>query len=88
MAGTAEDFLRLLEALRQGGGAILPDELIAEMARDRAENLELPNAPGCGFGLGFRFCAIGRWPLRLNQKAPGAGEAPTATRGSWIGRAG
>nr|WP_313553336.1 serine hydrolase domain-containing protein [Raoultella terrigena] len=52
-AGTAEDFLRLLEALRQGGGAILPDELIAEMARDRAENLELPNAPGCGFGLGF-----------------------------------
>lgn len=53
MAGTAEDFLRLLEALRQGGGAILPDELIAEMARDRAENLELPNAPGCGFGLGF-----------------------------------
>lgn len=53
MAGTAEDFLRLLEALRQGGGAILPDELIVEMARDRAENLELPNAPGCGFGLGF-----------------------------------
>lgn len=53
MAGTAEDFLRLLEALRQGGGAILPDEVIAEMARDRAENLELPNAPGCGFGLGF-----------------------------------
>lgn len=53
MAGTAEDFLRLLEALRQGGGAILPDELIAEMARDRAEDLELPNAPGCGFGLGF-----------------------------------
>ncbi|MEB7600452.1 serine hydrolase domain-containing protein [Raoultella terrigena] len=53
MAGTAEDFLRLLEALRQGGGAILPDELIAEMARDRTENLELPNAPGCGFGLGF-----------------------------------
>ncbi|WP_404651955.1 serine hydrolase domain-containing protein [Raoultella terrigena] len=53
MTGTAEDFLRLLEALRQGGGAILPDELIAEMARDRAENLELPNAPGCGFGLGF-----------------------------------
>lgn len=53
MAGTAEDFLRLLEALRQGGGAILPDELIAEMARDRAEGLELPNAPGFGFGLGF-----------------------------------
>lgn len=53
MAGTAEDFLRLLEALRQGGGAILPNALIAEMARDRMGDLELPNAPGFGFGLGF-----------------------------------
>lgn len=53
MAGTAEDFLRLLEALRQGGGAILPNALIAEMARDRTGDLELPNAPGFGFGLGF-----------------------------------
>ncbi|MVT01332.1 serine hydrolase [Enterobacter sp. 10-1] len=53
MAGTAEDFLRLQEALRQGGGAILPNALIAEMARDRTGDLELPNAPGFGFGLGF-----------------------------------
>lgn len=53
MAGTAGDFLRLLEALRQGGGALLPDELIAEMARDQTGGQELPNAPGFGFGLGF-----------------------------------
>ena len=53
MAGTAEDFLRLLEALRQDSGAILPSDLIVEMGRDWAINHELPNAPGFGFGLGF-----------------------------------
>ncbi|WP_413739024.1 serine hydrolase domain-containing protein [Sodalis sp. RH21] len=53
MAGTAGDFLRLLETLRQGGGALLPDELITEMARDQTGGMELPAAPGFGFGLGF-----------------------------------
>ncbi|KAB2894479.1 MAG: beta-lactamase family protein, partial [Burkholderiaceae bacterium] len=53
MAGTAEDLLRLLEALCQGGGALLPDDLVAEMARDQTGGYELPNAPGFGFGLGF-----------------------------------
>jgi CubicO group peptidase (beta-lactamase class C family) len=53
MAGTAEDFLNLLEALRQNRDGILPRELIAEMACDQTGGLELPNAPGFGFGLGF-----------------------------------
>ncbi|MGV7191283.1 serine hydrolase domain-containing protein [Xanthomonas axonopodis] len=53
MAGTAQDLLRLLEALRQGCGAFLPNEWIAEMARDQTEGRELPDAPGFGFGLGF-----------------------------------
>ncbi|WP_350238667.1 serine hydrolase domain-containing protein [Pectobacterium colocasium] len=53
MAGTAWDLLRLLEALRKGGGIPLPDGLIEEMGRDQTGGLELPNAPGCGFGLGF-----------------------------------
>jgi CubicO group peptidase (beta-lactamase class C family) len=53
MAGTAEDFLRLLESLRRGGGALLPSDLIAEMGRDQTGGYELPNAPGFGFGLGF-----------------------------------
>lgn len=53
MAGTASDLLSLLEALRQGGGALLPDALIEEMGRDQTHGLELPNAPGFGFGLGF-----------------------------------
>ncbi|KGG84758.1 serine hydrolase domain-containing protein [Comamonas thiooxydans] len=61
MAGTAGDFLRLLEALRQGGGALLPDELINEMGRDQTGGLELPDAPGFGFGLGF---SVLRDPLR------------------------
>jgi CubicO group peptidase (beta-lactamase class C family) len=53
MAGTAEDLLRLLEALRQGGDALLPDALVAEMARDQTGGKDLPCAPGFGFGLGF-----------------------------------
>lgn len=53
MAGTAGDFLRLLEMLRQGGGALLPGELVEEMGRDQTGGLELAAAPGFGFGLGF-----------------------------------
>ena len=51
MAGTAGDFLRLLEALRCN--VLLSNELIAEMARDQTNGQDLPNAPGFGFGLGF-----------------------------------
>ncbi|MCX5470724.1 serine hydrolase [Alcaligenes sp. A-TC2] len=53
MAGTAGDFLRLLEALRQGGGGLLTSEMVAEMGRDQTKGYELPDAPGFGFGLGF-----------------------------------
>ncbi|TWI52706.1 CubicO group peptidase (beta-lactamase class C family) [Pseudomonas duriflava] len=53
MAGTAIDFLRLLEALRKGRGVLLPDELIAEMSRDQTQGYELPSALGFGFGLGL-----------------------------------
>ncbi|MGQ5369808.1 serine hydrolase domain-containing protein [Xanthomonas arboricola pv. corylina] len=53
MAGTAGDFLRLLEVLRQGGGALLPGELVEEMGRDQTDGLELAAEPGFGFGLGF-----------------------------------
>lgn len=53
MAATAGDVLRLLETLRQGGGSLLPGELVEEMARDQTPGYELPSAPGFGFGLGF-----------------------------------
>lgn len=53
MAGTAGDFLRLLEALRQRDERLLPAALVDEMARDQTGGLELPDSPGLGFGLGF-----------------------------------
>ncbi|WP_374754744.1 MULTISPECIES: serine hydrolase domain-containing protein [Ralstonia] len=53
MAGTAADFLRFLEALRERGGVLLPDALVNEMGRDQTGGLELRDAPGFGFGLGF-----------------------------------
>lgn len=53
MAGTAGDVLRLLEVLRQDGGALLPRDIVGEMGRDQARGLELPGMPGVGFGLGF-----------------------------------
>lgn len=54
MSGTAGDVLRLLEALRPGGSpGLLPADWIVQMARDQVPALALPNAPGCGFGLGF-----------------------------------
>lgn len=53
MAGTAPDFLRLLEALRTNDERLLQTEWVAEMGRDQIGDLELPNAPGFGFGLGF-----------------------------------
>lgn len=69
MAGTAGDFLRLLECLRRGGGALLPGGLVEEMGRDQTGGLELPNAPGFGFGLG---CSVLRDPQRAaSPESPG-----------------
>ncbi|HWW71044.1 MAG TPA: serine hydrolase domain-containing protein [Duganella sp.] len=53
MVGSAEDLLRLLEALRGGGGAIVSRQTAARMGANHTGALELPNAPGFGFGLGF-----------------------------------
>jgi len=53
MVGTAGDFLRLLEALRQDRGALLPPALVQQMGEDQTGGTDLPDAPGFGFGLGF-----------------------------------
>lgn len=53
MVGSAGDLLQLLEVLRRGGGELLSGALVDEMARKQTGELELPNAPGFGFGLGF-----------------------------------
>lgn len=82
MAGTALDFLRLLEALRQGGGALLPQELVDEMGRDQIGGLELPAAPGFGFGLGF---SVLRDPaLAGSPESPGTWRWGGAYGHSWF----
>lgn len=53
MIGSAEEFLTLLETLRQGGGPLMPATLAKEMGSVQTGNLELANWPGRGFGLGF-----------------------------------
>ncbi|WOB50323.1 beta-lactamase family protein [Xanthomonas hydrangeae] len=53
MVGTAEDFLGLLETLRDGNGELLPSPLIEEMASDQTGGAALQDLPGLGFGLGF-----------------------------------
>jgi len=53
MTGSAGDFLQLLELLRRGGGELLPAALVEEMGRAQTGELDLPNSPGFGFGLGF-----------------------------------
>lgn len=53
MIGSAEEFLTLLETLRQGGGALMPASLAKEMGTVQTGSLELANWPGRGFGLGF-----------------------------------
>jgi CubicO group peptidase (beta-lactamase class C family) len=53
MVGTASDLMRLLEALRSGGGTLLTPERVTEMGRDQIAPYEIPDSPGVGFGLGF-----------------------------------
>ncbi|WP_295463098.1 serine hydrolase domain-containing protein [uncultured Pseudomonas sp.] len=82
MAGTAEDLLRLLETLRQGGAALLPGELVEDMGRDQTQGLELPGLPGCGFGLGF---SVLRDPkLAASPESPGTWRWGGAYGHSWL----
>ncbi|HIE4799661.1 TPA: serine hydrolase domain-containing protein [Serratia marcescens] len=53
MVGSAEDFLRLLEALRQGGGQVLPAEWVTALTTNQIGDLPMPFWPGRGFGLGI-----------------------------------
>jgi CubicO group peptidase (beta-lactamase class C family) len=70
MVGSAGDLLRLLEALRQDGAALLPSELVEEMGRDQTAGLALPDAPGFGFGLGFSVLRDAQ--LAASPESPGS----------------
>jgi CubicO group peptidase (beta-lactamase class C family) len=73
LMSTADDYLLLLEALRQGGGVLLSKVLIGEMAAIQTGDLQLQGWPGRGFGLGFTVLrdplaadspeSIGTWRL-------------------------
>jgi CubicO group peptidase (beta-lactamase class C family) len=52
MNGTAGDVLKLLEALRSGGGPVIRPETAAAMTTDAIPGLET-TMPGWGWGLGF-----------------------------------
>ncbi|MDQ0495626.1 serine hydrolase domain-containing protein [Paenibacillus brasilensis] len=71
MVGSAGDFLKLLETLRQGGDPILPKAIVTEMTTNQIGDLEMPYWPGRGFGLGFT--------LLKDPKAANTSESP----GTW-----
>lgn len=53
MIGSADETLRLLEALRNDGSPLLPAEWASEMARVQTGELAVAGWPGWGYGLGF-----------------------------------
>nr|WP_199048594.1 serine hydrolase domain-containing protein [Dyella sp. ASV24] len=53
MVGTADDVMRLLEVLRQGGGPILDHTWMSQMTHIHTGQRDLDEQPGWGFGLGF-----------------------------------
>ncbi|MEP7455961.1 serine hydrolase domain-containing protein [Phyllobacterium sp. SB3] len=53
MVGTAADTLRLLEALRLGGGPLMPQNVVEEMGKDQIPDLDVAGWAGWGHGLGF-----------------------------------
>lgn len=53
MVGTADEVLRLLDALLLGGKPLVTPELAAEIGRDHIAGLDMEGSPGWGYGLGF-----------------------------------
>jgi CubicO group peptidase (beta-lactamase class C family) len=52
MIGTADDYIRFLEALRQGGGSILKPSTVNAMMTNQIGALRVTNRSGWGFGFG------------------------------------
>ncbi|MDY8092601.1 serine hydrolase domain-containing protein [Paenibacillus polymyxa] len=71
MIGSAKDFMRLLETLRNGGNPLLSEEWVREMSTIQTGNLPLAGWPGRGFGLGFT--------VLQNPDESGTAESP----GTW-----
>ncbi|KOS01133.1 serine hydrolase domain-containing protein [Paenibacillus peoriae] len=71
MIGSAKDFMRLLETLRNGGNPLLSEKWVREMGTIQTGNLPLAGWPGRGFGLGFT--------VLQNPDESGTAESP----GTW-----
>jgi CubicO group peptidase (beta-lactamase class C family) len=61
MVGTAEDYLRFIEAIRTGGAGVLRPETANAMTRNAIGDLS--SAPGFGWGLGVQVPAAAQSPL-------------------------
>lgn len=82
MIGSAGDFLKLLEVLRQGGDPILPRALVTQMTSNQIGNLEMPYWPGRGFGLGFTLL---KDPMAANTpESPGTWRMGGTYGHSWF----
>jgi CubicO group peptidase (beta-lactamase class C family) len=53
MAGTADDVVLLLEAIRKRGGPLLSEDTVGQMTVDQAGGTHQAFMPGFGFGLGW-----------------------------------
>ncbi|HTN84394.1 MAG TPA: serine hydrolase domain-containing protein, partial [Sorangium sp.] len=72
MVGTADDYLKFLEAVRTGGGKILRPATVQAMTSNQTGELEVQQ-PGGKWGFGFGFAVL---------KAPDPGTMPSAA-GTW-----
>lgn len=82
MVGIAGDLMRLLEALRQGGAPLFAAETVAQMGRDQTDGRDIPQLPGCGFGLGF---SVLRDPQAISSpESPGTWRWGGAYGHSWF----
>jgi CubicO group peptidase (beta-lactamase class C family) len=82
MVGGADDVLKLLETLRDGGGGLLASELVDEMGRIQTADMGPPDSPGFSFGLGF---AVLRDPLAAaSPESPGTWRWGGAYGHSWF----
>jgi CubicO group peptidase (beta-lactamase class C family) len=73
MVGTAEDYIKFLEAIRKGGAPILSKESVRLLTEDMVQGFDVAAAgPGFGFGMGF---AVVRNSVQANTpRYPGSFE--------------
>jgi CubicO group peptidase (beta-lactamase class C family) len=58
MAGTADDYLKFLEAIRNGGAPIVKGTTAAAMTTNQVGDLDVPIVPGGKWGWSFAFAVL------------------------------